>query len=162
MNRARDQAQSGGWNDPYGELFRAWASIAMEALAQGRAAGLSPARREDRGTGTPRQLIELVAQAHLASSSAFMRCWNRALQSWTEYGRAAAGAASAFPEGLDDAALAKLVDEARAHVRRLGEIALDEARLFNAQMEALGEHLRACAEDPPAQGSPRRRARAKP
>ena len=163
MNRAQERVHAETWADPYGDLFRAWASVASEMLAISGPRAPAPARGDQRGAGSHRQVIELVAQAHLASSSAFLRCCDRAARSWGEYGQAAAASASpaALSDGVDVGALAKLVDEARAHVRRLGEIALDESRLLSAQMEALGERLRAMVDDPAPQRAPRRYARAK-
>lgn len=132
-------------NDPYGEMLRAWTAMASVALP--RADATDP-------------FLGLFAQAHLASAAAGMRCWSRWAQSWAEYRQAAMPAAA--PRADDGEALGRAVDEARAHLRRLGEIALDEARLLDTQMQALSEQLRTVVEDPAAPGAPRRRARAKP
>jgi hypothetical protein len=151
-------------NDPYGELWRAWAAMASGALPRGDATDPFLGSRDVRGPGADGGLMAVLTQAHFASAAAFMRCWNRSAQSWAEYRQAAAGAVapSAPPSGSDGEALGRLVDEARAHVRRLGEIALDEARLLDVQMQVLSEQLRAVVEDPASSGAPRRRARTKP
>ncbi len=103
-------------------------------------------------------------QAHFVAAAALMRVWNRSAQSLAQVrpvgpGAQTATAAQAADEGQ---ALARLVDDARAHLRRMSEITLDESRRFEIQMQALGEELRTVVVDPIDSAAPRRYARTKP
>jgi hypothetical protein len=151
-------------NDPFGELWRAWAAMASGGRPRDDPTDPFLGSRDVQGPGANGPLIVVLAQAHFAAAAAFMRYSNRSAQSWAEYVQAAAGAAapSVRPSGSDGEALGTLVDEARAHVRRLGEIALDEARLLDVQMQVLSEQLRTVVEDPASSGAPRRHVRTKP
>ena len=66
--------------------------------------------------------------------------------------------------GAGDAQAACQADAARAHLRRLGEIAIEEAHALDAQLQGLGEHMRAQADDAShlSHPQPRRYARTKP
>lgn len=107
----------------------------------------------------PMQLAALLAQAQWLCTAALMRLVQRGAVAWAEVGRTAA------QPGAGEPASAQAVDAARLHLRRLREMALDEARALDSQLLALDEALRALAEVPPAAAEPnppRRRARAKP
>ncbi len=121
--------------DPFADALRAWSSLA---------AGFPGAK-----TGVPSPLDGVVMQAHLASSGALLRSGQRATQSWWDYNREAAAAAD----------LAGRVEAARAHLRRLAEIAADEAKQLEQHMRAFDEQVRnlVAATDP----VPVRRAQAK-
>ncbi|GEM_PF-5967921 len=142
-------------NDPLGDLMRSWAGMAMpspEALAPfAAAAGAAPGAGHSAGN--------VLAQAHWLASGVSMRVWTRAAQSLVQY-QQESGAAE---RPADAAGPARQHDAARAHLRRLGEIALEEARSLDAQLQGLSEQLRASMEDPAAPKPHRRRyARAKP
>ncbi len=134
------------------------------------------------GPGTPAAapLQTALLQAQAAATAALLRGLQRGAQSWADYGQAtAAAAAPAAAPAVPPAAssqphadacaahttLSLQVDAARAHVRRLAEIAADEARLLAVQLHALDEQLRALLSEPvPPDASaapPRRYARAK-
>jgi len=103
------------------------------------------------GGGTLTPVDGLLVQAHLASSASLVRAGQRGSESWLQYARTAA-----------DAPLAERVDAARAHLRRLGEIAADEARQLAHQLAALDEQARGLVDAAAADDEPVRRARAKP
>ena len=130
-------------NDPLGELMRSWAAAAGGA-------GLP-------GAGNP--CGQAITQAHLVAAAASMRLWTRGAQSLAQY-QQESGAAGG-PADADQ--VARQADAARAHLRRLSEIALEEAHSLAATLQGLSEQLRASMEtltetDLP----PRRYARAKP
>lgn len=135
-------------NDPLGELMRTWAAAAGGA-------GLP-------GAGHPRgqAIIQSITQAHAVAAGASMRVWARGAQSLAQYQQD-----SGVVDGVADAdQVARQADAARAHLRRLGEIALEEAHTLDAILQGLAEQLRASMETP-ATGAdlpPRRYARAKP
>jgi len=145
-------------NDPLGDMMRTWAGMASAAMPRpearapfAAAAGAAP--------GAAHPASNVLAQAHWLATGVSMRVWTRAAQSLVRYqqesGTADAPAAAEGP--------ARQADAARAHLRRLGEIALEEARSLDAQLQSLGEQLRASMEDPAAAKPPQRRyARAKP
>lgn len=124
--------------DPFADAMRAWSSMAT-GLARGQSVVPSP-------------LDPLLIQAHVASSAALLRSGQRAAQSWLEYTMAAAAATD----------LSLRVDAARAHLRRLAEIAADEARLVEQQMRALDERARGLVTPVGSEEAPVRRAKAKP
>jgi hypothetical protein len=101
------------------------------------------------GAGSP--LDALLVQAHVASSASLLRAGQRGSESWMEFVRTPA-----------DAPLAERVDAARGHLRRLGEIAADEARQLAQQLAALDEQARALVDAGATADEPARRARAKP
>jgi hypothetical protein len=142
--------------DPLADAMRSWSALLASAWpgsGLGNATGgAAPA---------PTALEALLMQAQWLGSAALLRSGQRAAQSWLQYTQAAPA----------DAALDVRVDAARAHLRRLAEIAADEARGVGQQLLALDEQ--ACGLiDPsrrapaPAAGSgepaPVRRAHAKP
>ena len=127
--------------DPFSDALRAWSAIAT-ALPGSANPGLTP-------------LDALLAQAHWLSSAALARSAQRGSQSWLDYGKAVA----TQPE------LPHRIDAARAHLRRLAEIAADEARQTETQLGGLDEQLRALIEPAAADAAPAdpvRYARAKP
>lgn len=132
--------------DPFSDALRAWSAIAT-GLPGAANPGLTP-------------LDALLAQAHWLSAAALARSGQRGSQSWLDYGKAVA----TQPE------LAQRVDAARAHLRRLAEIAADEARQTELQLRGLDEQLRALVVPVPvaataadaAPADPVRYARAKP
>lgn len=101
------------------------------------------------GAGTP--LEALLVQAHVASSASLVRAGQRGGESWLQYARTPA-----------DAPLAERVDAARGHLRRLAEIAADEARQVAQQLAALDEQARALVDGGATSDAPVRHARAKP
>lgn len=151
-------------NDPLVDMMRSWVAMASavmprpEALAPlAAAAGVSPGVSQGGGS--------VLAQAHLVAASASMRAWTRSAQSLAQYQQdsSAAGAASvAGAAGAEQAG--RQTDAARAHLRRLGEIAIEEAHALDTQLQGLGEQLRAAMEDPAVTADLRqhRYARAKP
>ena len=54
------------------------------------------------------------------------------------------------------------VDEARAQIRKAGELSLQEARLLQAQMEKLAVEIRDRADPSSPQDKPQRYAKSKP
>ena len=139
-------------NDPLGELMRTWAAAAGGA-------GL-PGAGHPRGQAITQAITQSITQAHAVAAGASMRVWTRGAQSLAQYQQdsgAVGGAADADQ-------VARQADAARAHLRRLGEIALEEAHTLDAILQGLAEQLRSSMETP-ATGAdlpPRRYARAKP
>lgn len=131
-------------NDPLGDMLRSWAAAAGGT-------GLP-------GAGQPygQAITQAITQAHLVAAGTSMRVLARSAQSLALY-QQESGAADADQ-------VARQADAARAHLRRLGEIALEEAHSLAATLQGLAEQLRASMETP-ATGTdlpPRRYARAKP
>ena len=114
------------------------------------------------GAGHPRgqAITQSITQAHAVAAGASMRVWTRGAQSLAQYQQDSAAAGG--PADADQ--VARQADAARAHLRRLGEIALEEAHSLTTTLQGLAEQLRASMETP-ATGvdlPPRRYARAKP
>ena len=142
--------QSPGLDDPFSALMRGFSLMASTFQPQASAFANAAAA----------PVNTVLQQAQAAASAAVMRGLQRGAQSWVDYGQAAAAA----PAGMGAAhALSFSVDQARAHLRRLTEIAADEARLLETQLRGLDEQLRAAVTDPdpPDAGAPTRRANAK-
>jgi hypothetical protein len=152
--------------DPFAEILRAWGAMASAVLSPGSTPESLLGSAGARGSGPRAQLAAILAKAQLVSSAALWRSWERAAQSWADYGRAtfdAANVGAALPAApLEGEALASAVDEARTHLRRVAEIALDEARLLEAHLSVLDEELRATLGEPEGEPAPRRNVRAKP
>ena len=149
-NTRMNTQQSPGLDDPIAALMRGF-SLMTTAFQSQAGAFAGPAT-------TPVNAVLLQAQA--VASATVLRGLQRGAQSWADYGQASAAA----PAGMDAAhALSHSVDLARAHLRRLTEIAADEARLLETQLRGLDEQLRAAVteSDPPDAGGPVRRAGAK-
>ena len=142
--------------DPLGDMLRSWASMACAAVPQPQAPGAGAA-----GPGSSSASGNTLAQAHLVAVAASWRVWTRSAQSLSAYQQECSAASAA---AAPDALTARHADAARAHLRRLGEIAREEALALEAQLQGLGEQLRAQVADPadPAQPQPRRYTRAKP
>ena len=143
-------------NDPLGELMRAWAGMAAALPGPDALGAMAGAPDAPLPAGSP--AVGALAQAHWLASAAWLRMSSRAAQSLAQYHRECGVATQAA--GADGPA--RQVDAARAHRRRLGEMALDEARSFDVQVQGLAEQLRASMDDPAAEPAPRRYARAKP
>lgn len=94
----------------------------------------------------------LLMQAHWVASAALGRSAQRGAQSWLDYGKEAAAPADG----------AVRVDAARAHLRRLAEIAADEAHEAARQLQAIDEQVRALIAPADDGAPPVRRAQAKP
>ena len=142
------------WIGLYAEWLRAWAALAggvpgdaVTKQTLGRPGGL----------GAAGQVTAVLAQANFATATALMRSWARAMESWVKYGQAGARGLAPLASGKDGEDLAKLVDEAREHLRRLGESAVEEAGELNKQLQALAEQLRNIVEDEPSSAAPPRR-----
>ena len=135
-------------NDPLGDMMRSWAAAAGGA-------GLP-------GAGNPcdQAVTQSMTQAHTLAAAASMRVWTRGAQSLAQYQQESAAAGG--PEDADQ--FARQADAARAHLRRLGEIALEEAQSLAATLQGLAEQLRASMATPVTTTDlpPRRYARAKP
>ncbi len=148
-------------NDPLSELWRTWSALAAAAMPQpDRVAPLAQAPGS-----TPGPVNAVLARANVAGAAVLLKVWTRSAQSLADYqretqrlnGESAPSAAAAA------SSLAAQVDHARAHLRRLSDIAFEESRALDDQLLALGEQLRALLEDPaPSAPAPRRYARAKP
>lgn len=152
----------------WGGLLEPWLR-AFAALTSSRAPGdaavhQQPEAHDLHGLGTGGHLLAVLAQANLALAAALMRFGGRSIQSWAEYQAATGGMRSLVStSGMDREALATLVDQARAHLRRVGESAVEEARVLDLQMQAIAEQLRAIVEDQPSSSdTPHRYARTKP
>jgi|OpeIllAssembly_1097287.scaffolds.fasta_scaffold377095_1 hypothetical protein len=124
--------------NPFADAMRTWFITA---------AGLPPGQ-----SVAPSPLDPLLIEAHLGASAALLRSGQRAARSWLEYSLAASATAE----------LAARVDAARAHLRRLAEIAADEAHLVEQQMRVLDERVRGLAAPAGSEDAPVRRAQAKP
>ena len=131
-------------NDPLGDMMRNWAAAAGGA-------GLP-------GAGQP--CGQAITQAHLVAAGTSMRVLARSAQSLALYQQESGAAGGAAETGQ----VARQSDAARAHLRRLGEIALEEAHSLAATLQGLAEQLRASMETPTTGTDlpPRRYARAKP
>lgn len=125
--------------DPFSEAMSAWSTLAT-ALPGAAAGG-----------GAPTALDTVLMQAHWVSSASLLRAGQRAAQSWLQYTQEAPTGASAE----------RRVDAARAHLRRLAEIAADEARAVEQQLRGLDEQARATVAPAAAEAQPVRRAHGK-
>ena len=145
--------------DPLGDMMRSWASMACAALP--RPESLAPlAAAAGLGAGASPAGGNLLAQAHMVAAAASLRVWTRSAQSLSAY-QQECSAADTAPGDAQDACHA---DATRAHLRRLGEIAIEEAHALDAQLQGLGEQVRTQvdAAAPLSHPQPRRYARAKP
>lgn len=134
-------------NDPLSDMMRSWAAAVGGV-------GLPGA-----GNAGGQVITQSVTQAHGVAAATSMRVWTRGAQSLAQYQQESAAAGGA----ADADQLARQADAARAHLRRLGEIALEEAHSLAATLQNMAEQLRASMETP-ATGAdlpPRRYARAK-
>jgi len=106
----------------------------------------------------------VLSQAYLIAAASGLRYWRRLAESYDAHQSAALRSlpALAADAGLSEQERRVLVDEFRAYLREMGDIASQEARLFQAQLERLA----AAAADPPEGTEPpatyQRRWRAKP
>lgn len=132
---------SGANTDPFGDAMRGWSALVSALPGAAGAAGASPS-----------SLDTVLMQAHWVSSSSLLRAGQRAAQSWLQYTQEAPAGAGAEQR----------VEAARAHLRRLAEIASDEARSVEQQLRGLDEQARATVAPATAEASPVRRAHPKP
>ncbi len=155
--------QSPDLDDPLASLMRGFYFIASALQPQAGAAGLPLSMPQSMPLPGPSPVNTVLLQAQAAAGAAVMRGMQRGAQSWADYGRALAPRPAGVAAFDDAQQLARHVDEARAHLRRLAEIAADEARLLETQLRGLDEQLCATVAGPaPADPPARRRyARAK-
>jgi hypothetical protein len=132
---------SGASTDPFADAMRVWSTLASSLPTAG---GL--------GGATPSPLDAVLMQAHWLSSASLVRAGQRAAQSWLQCTQEAPAGASAEQR----------VEAARAHLRRLAEIAADEARGVEQQLRGLDEQVRATVAPQAAEARPVRRAHPKP
>lgn len=100
-------------------------------------------------------LMNLMAQAHMATSAALLRSAQRGSESWVQF----------MKESQAESSEGARLDAARAHLRRLGEISADEAKQVQSDLLALAERMRELtASTTPASSGvvQKRRAKAKP
>jgi hypothetical protein len=130
--------------DLFNDAVRAWSSLATAwPGASAATAGTAAA--------APSSLDTLLMQAQWLGSASLLRSGQRAAQSWLQFTQAAPA----------DAPQALRVDEARAHLRRLAEIAADEARTLEQQLRGLDEQARGLVAPAEPEPAPVRRAQAK-
>lgn len=146
------------FDDPLTSMMRGWTALAgaLGWPGTGAEAWLGGARAL---AASAAPVNGVLLQAQGAASAAMLRGAQRGAESWATY----LTATQALDSATEGAAPWRRVDEARAHLRRLAEIAHDEARVLESQLRALDEQLRQ-ATAPPASatdGPPRRYARAK-
>ena len=145
-------------DDPLASLMRGFTFMSAALQPPAGAAGMPTPMPG------PSPLHTALLQAQAAAGAAVMRGLQRGAQSWADYGKAMASQPAGAAAADEAQQHARHVDEARAHLRRLSEIAHDEARLLETQLRGLDEQLRATVADAAAAEAPARRryARAKP
>ena len=94
-------------------------------------------------------VMALVAQAHVAWMSGGFRYSSRVAVLWAEYHRTLGERFSAAASVPDAAGveLVTLVDDARAQLRQLGELTLQEARLLQEEMDRFAAAMRHLVDD---------------
>ena len=147
-------------NDLLGDMLRSWAAAAGFAGLHGAGHPGGQAITQAITQSITQSITQAITQAHGVAAGTSMRVWTRGAQSLAQYQQESAAAGGA----ADADQVARQADAARAHLRRLGEIALEEAHTLDTILQGLAEQLRASMETP-ATGAdlpPRRYARAKP
>ena len=94
-------------------------------------------------------VMALVAQAYFVWMSGGLRYSNRVAGLWNEYSRTLAerfATAASVPDAAG-VELVTLVDEARAQLRQVGELTLQEARLLQEEMDRLAAEMRRLVDD---------------
>jgi hypothetical protein len=116
------------------------------------------------GTAKAGDLPSLVAQAYLAATVSGARYWRRVAQTYRTHqsGILQSLLARIADSSMSDNERCALIDEIRAYLREIGDVSLQEARIFQSELEKLSAQV---AEAGGASAEPsehRRRWRAKP
>jgi hypothetical protein len=137
--------------DPFGALAAAlrdsW-TLGMSAVERVLAQGAEGAGPGDPGalmgdTGKQAELVSLVAQSYLIAATSGLRYLSRVAQTYGAHQTGilssllASGAGRQFSEEDRRA----LTEDIRAYLREVGDVAQQEARILQAELEKVGEGL---------------------
>jgi hypothetical protein len=116
---------------------------------------------QDAGKST--EIASLVAQAYVVAALGGLRYWRKLGQT---YGAHQAGilrslSASATNPNRSEEERRALIDELRAYLREVGDVSLQEARLFQSELEKLAAEAATAAGNPEDSPEYRRRWKAK-
>ena len=137
------------WAPPYRpeDVTRIWAAFVGPWMGDGQTTPplLLPIPR----TIDQQNVMALVAQAYFAWMNGGLRYSNRVAGLWNEFYRTLAErfAAAASVPGAAGVELVTLVDEARAQLRQVGELSLQEARLVQEEMDRFAAEMRQLVDD---------------
>ena len=111
-----------------------------------------------------RELIELMMQVSLACITSGSRYWQRTTELYGNYVLTISGNLSdmSAASGSREEAWVSLREHLRAYARAMGDLAEQESRLLQVELEAIERHIWPAAEAEHATPHWRRRARAKP
>jgi len=135
----------GGAPDPMASLF----AMAFDAWQSQPGIGPSSSSFGHKPDGGAYHLIGLIAQAQLVCMASATRYATRLADIYRTEGTRLANdlAAASADSGQDSFTLPPLVEESRAYLRRITEIALQEARTFEVEMTRIEEAMRALIDD---------------
>ena len=124
-----------------------------------------PARVENRLTDHQniKDMATLLARAYLVAAVAGMRYWQRVVQAYGMHQPdILRSLLTAAGPGLSEGERRVQADEVCAYFREIGEISVQEARAFQAEVESLAEGVASMARGSRQPTANRRRWRAKP
>lgn len=169
---ARNPESSGAPGDPFGAIAEAlrdsWAlgmSAVESVLAQGAgAASGDPPGTSFGGAGKQAEMVSLIAQSYLIVASSGLRYLSRVAQTYGAHQTGImssfvrAGAGKQFSE--DDRRA--LTENIRAYLREMGDVAQQEARILQVELEKVGEGLARAADEGAGTPTHQRHWKAKP
>lgn len=109
----------------------------------------------------PLDVMALAAHAYFASVTGGLCYWSHLAASWSDSCRTLAAASMPGTANAGTLGLRTLIDQIREHIRQVGEIPLQEARLLQAELEKLTTRAQGLAGDPTPDNDPKRNPRAK-
>ncbi len=168
---ARNPENPGGPSDPFAALAAAlrdsWAlgmSAVESVLTQGAGAVSGDTGISLGGAGKQAEMGSLVAQSYLIAASSGLRYLSRVAQT---YGAHQTGILSSFlragtSKEFSEADRRALTENIRAYLREMGDVAQQEARILQVELEKLGEGLARAVDDGTATAPHQRHWKAKP
>jgi hypothetical protein len=169
---SRNPESPGPSDDPFGALAATlrdtWAlgiSAVESVLAQGTEGIASGAVRSSGGNGGKQaEMVSLVAQSYVIAASSGLRYLSRVAQTYGAHQAAVLSSLLGSGAGrhFSDAERRNLTENIRAYLREMGDIAQQEARILQVELEKVGEGLARAADESATTPPHQRHWKAKP
>ena len=167
----KNPGSSGPSADPFGALAAtlrdSWAlgmSAVESVVSQGTEGIASVAGTAEGDAGKQAEMLSLVAQSYVVAASSGLRYLSRVAQTYGAHQAAILSSLlrSGAGKQFSDEDRRNLTENIRAYLREMGDIAQQEARILQVELEKVGEGLARAADDSGTTSPHQRHWKAKP
>lgn len=146
--------------DPIQRATSAFRDLAEAGIGAFASEGML--RKGDAGKAA--DMASLLAQAYLVATASGMRYWRRVAETYGAHQSAVLRSllARVADRHTSDGERRALIDEIRAYLREVGDVSLQEARIFQSELDKLGAEVATAAGNGGESSAHRRRWKAKP